>query len=81
MRPKSPTLTAHELEIMKIVWRHERGATVRDVYEVLRGWEEPLDGDLPEGAREYVELVERELDVEISLVGTGAERERVLARR
>src|SRR5437867_4441440 len=36
MRPKSPTLTAHELEMMKIVWRHERGATVRDVYEALR---------------------------------------------
>jgi adenylosuccinate synthase len=51
------------------------------VYEVLPGWDEPLDGDLPDAAREYVELVERELDVEISLVGTGAERERVLARR
>jgi adenylosuccinate synthase len=50
------------------------------VYEVLDGWGEPLDGDLPEAAREYVELVERELDVEVSLVGTGAERERVLAR-
>jgi len=36
MRPKSPTLTAHELEMMKIVWSCERGATVRDVYEVLR---------------------------------------------
>jgi adenylosuccinate synthase len=50
------------------------------VYEVLAGWEEPLDGDLPASAREYVEFVERELEVEISLVGTGAERERVLAR-
>jgi adenylosuccinate synthase len=50
------------------------------VYEVLRGWEEPVDGDLPEEARAYVEFVERELEVEISLVGTGAERERVLAR-
>src|SRR5438270_90327 len=36
MRPKSSTLTGHELEMMKIVWGHERGATVRDVYEVLR---------------------------------------------
>jgi adenylosuccinate synthase len=50
------------------------------VYEVLPGWDEPLDGELPDAAREYVELVEHELDVEISLVGTGAERERVLAR-
>jgi len=36
MRPKSRTLTAHELELMKIVWRHEGGVTVRDVYEELR---------------------------------------------
>ena len=36
MRPKSPTLTAHELELMKIVWRHDQPVTVRDVYEELR---------------------------------------------
>jgi len=36
MRPKSPTLTAHELELMKIVWRREEPVTVRDVYEELR---------------------------------------------
>jgi predicted transcriptional regulator len=35
MRPKSDTLTAQELEIMKIVWPVGR-ATVRDVYETLR---------------------------------------------
>jgi predicted transcriptional regulator len=37
MRPKSSTLTAHELELMKIIWRHEAPVTVRDVYEELRG--------------------------------------------
>ena len=36
MRPKSQTLTAHELELMKIVWGHDNGVTVRDVYEELR---------------------------------------------
>ena len=55
------------------------------VYEVLEGWNEPLDGcssvaELPVQARGYVEFVERELDVEVSWVGTGAERERVLVR-
>jgi adenylosuccinate synthase len=50
------------------------------IYEVVPGWEEPLDGALPESARRYVEFVERHLEVEISLVGTGAARERVLAR-
>ena len=34
MRPKSPTLTEQELEIMKVIWERER-ATVRDVYESL----------------------------------------------
>ena len=36
MRPKSSTLTAHELELMKIIWRHDGPVTVRDVYEELR---------------------------------------------
>jgi predicted transcriptional regulator len=36
MRPKSTTLTAHELELMKIVWGHDEPVTVRDVYEELR---------------------------------------------
>ena len=36
MRPKSSTLTVHELELMKIVWRHNGAVTVRDVYEALR---------------------------------------------
>jgi adenylosuccinate synthase len=53
------------------------------VYDVLTGWEEPL-GDveelarLPDAARSYVEFVERTLGVEVCMVGTGAERERVL---
>jgi adenylosuccinate synthase len=51
----------------------------RPVYEALAGWEKPLDDGLPPAARAYVERVERELDVTVSLVGTGAERERVVA--
>jgi adenylosuccinate synthase len=58
----------------------------RPVYETLRGWRRPLDrvaalADLPDAAREYVDFVERSLGVEVSLVGTGAERERVLTQR
>jgi BlaI family transcriptional regulator, penicillinase repressor len=34
MRPKHPTLTPQELEIMKLVWKREN-ATVRDIYEAL----------------------------------------------
>jgi adenylosuccinate synthase len=52
----------------------------RPVYEALEGWREPLADELPERARAYVEFIERSLDVPVRLVGTGAERERVLAR-
>ena len=57
----------------------------RPVYETLPGWQEPIDSvsgfdGLPASARGYVEFVERELEVDVTLVGTGAERERVLAR-
>ena len=55
------------------------------VYEVLEGWGRPLDGmddleDLPAAARRYVELVEADLGIPVSLVGTGREREAVLSR-
>ena len=35
MRPKSETLTAQELEIMKVIWPLGK-ATVREVYDALR---------------------------------------------
>ena len=53
----------------------------RPVYETLAGWGEPITDGLPQAARAYVDFVEQELGVEISLVGTGAERERVVALR
>jgi len=52
----------------------------RPVFEILPGWECELDDELPDPARAYVEFVERELGVPVQLVGTGAERERVLSR-
>jgi adenylosuccinate synthase len=54
------------------------------IYETMPGWQVPLDGcttvdDLPDAARRYVEFVERELEVEVTLIGTGADRDSVLA--
>src|SRR5438094_5659739 len=56
------------------------------VYETLAGWKEPLDGvteidALPGAARSYVELIEERIGVQVCLIGTGRERERVLAQR
>ncbi|MGB2953402.1 MAG: adenylosuccinate synthase [Gaiellaceae bacterium] len=55
----------------------------RPIYETLPGWQEPLDdvldrARLPENARRYVEFVERALGLGVGIIGTGAERERVL---
>lgn len=54
------------------------------VFVTVPGWQAPLDGcssidDLPAAARGYVDLVEHELGIEISLVGTGADRAQVLS--
>ncbi len=56
------------------------------VYETLPGWEEPLDevetlAGLPPAARDYVAFIEDSLGVEICMVGTGPDRERVLTSR
>jgi adenylosuccinate synthase len=51
------------------------------VYETLDGWQAPLDGELPSAAARYVEFIEKRLEVPVSLIGTGRERERVLDRR
>ncbi|MGL6280179.1 MAG: adenylosuccinate synthase [Gaiella sp.] len=50
------------------------------VFETLPGWKQALDGDtLPPAARDYVDVVADALGVPVTLVGTGAGREAVLA--
>jgi adenylosuccinate synthase len=50
----------------------------RPVFEKLAGWESEIGDGLPPAARDYVSFVERALGVPVTLVGTGADRERVL---
>lgn len=49
------------------------------VFETLPGWQAHIADELPPEARAYVAYVEESLDTQVTLVGTGAERERVLA--
>jgi adenylosuccinate synthase len=49
------------------------------VFELLDGWESPIDDELPERARAYIAFVADALGVPVTLVGTGAAREHVLA--
>jgi len=51
----------------------------RPVFEELPGWESEIGDALPELARRYVAFVSDALDVPVTLVGTGAGREAVLA--
>ena len=51
----------------------------RPVFETLSGWHQEIEECLPAAAQAYVSFVERALDVPVTLVGTGAARERVLA--
>jgi adenylosuccinate synthase len=51
----------------------------RPVFEALPGWGTAIEEELPEAARAYVSFVEASLGVPVTLVGTGAARERVLA--
>jgi len=54
----------------------------RPVFETLRGWSEELGTNgLPAAAHDFVSFVERVLEAEVRLVGTGAARDRVLALR
>jgi adenylosuccinate synthase len=53
----------------------------RPVYETLRGWEEPIADVLPNAARAYVEFVEEEVELEVTMVGTGADRTDVVRTR
>jgi adenylosuccinate synthase len=55
------------------------------IYEDISGWEADTSGvtefgDLPANARAYVEFLERQIGVPITIVGTGAGREQVLTR-
>ena len=51
----------------------------RPVFETLPGWGVAIGDTLPPAAQAYVEFVEGALDVPVTLVGTGAAREHVLA--
>jgi len=51
----------------------------------MAGWEEDLSkcteyGHLPENARKYVEKIEELLDIPVTWIGVGADREQTLRK-
>ena len=58
----------------------------KPVLEVLSGWKCDVRGitryeDLPENCRKYVEFIEKELEVPITMVSNGPGREEIIVRK
>jgi adenylosuccinate synthase len=77
-----PVCTAYRLpdgrEITEFPAHQSDFHHARPVYETLPGWREPLDDGLPGAARDYVEFVGGALELEVTMIGTGADRERII---
>ncbi len=57
----------------------------KPIFTELEGWKEDITkvtkyDDLPQKAKEYVEFIEKEIGVKISMVSNGPEREKILYR-
>ena len=60
-------------------------AKAKPVYETLPGWKTDIRGiekyeDLPENCRRYVEFIEKELKVPITMVSNGPGRNEIIMR-
>jgi adenylosuccinate synthase len=77
-----PVCTAYRLpdgrEITEFPAHQSDFHHARPVYETLPGWRQPLDDGLPGAARDYVEFVGGALELEVTMIGTGADRERII---
>ena len=60
-------------------------AKAKPVYKVLPGWKEEIRGiteydKLPENCRKYIEFIEKELEVPITMVSNGPGRHEIIYR-
>lgn len=58
----------------------------KPVYEVLPGWQTDIRGirtyeELPENCRKYIEFIEKEIEVPITLVSNGPGRDEIIRRK
>ena len=61
-------------------------AKAKPVYEVLPGWKSDIRGitkyeDLPENCRKYIEFIEKEIGVPVTLVSNGPGREEIIYKK
>lgn len=60
-------------------------AKAKPIYKVLPGWKQDIRGitkyeELPQNCRNYIEFIEKELEVPITMVSNGPGREEIIAR-
>lgn len=60
-------------------------AKAKPIYEVLPGWKQEIRGitnynDLPENCKKYIEFIEKEIEVPITLVSNGPGRDEIIKR-
>lgn len=60
-------------------------AKAKPIYEVLPGWKQEIRGitnydELPENCKKYIEFIEKELEVPITLVSNGPGRDEIIKR-
>ena len=60
-------------------------AKAKPIYEYLPGWKQEIKGiknyrDLPENCRKYIEFIEKELEVPITMVSNGPGRDEIIRR-
>lgn len=60
-------------------------AKAKPVYEVLPGWKQEIRGiknydDLPENCKKYIEFIEKQIEVPITLVSNGPGRDEIIKR-
>lgn len=84
---KIPVCVGYEIdgEVTKDFPVTAKLAKAKPVYEVLDGWNCDIRGirkyeDLPENCRKYIEFIEKELGVNITMVSNGPKREDIIYR-
>ncbi len=82
-----PVCVGYEIdgEVTKEFPNTTKLAKAKPVYKVLPGWKEDISGiteydKLPENCRKYIEFIENELGVRISMVSNGPSREDIIYR-
>lgn len=60
-------------------------AKAKPIYEYMPGWKQEIRGiknynDLPENCRKYIEFIEKELEVPITLVSNGPNRDEIIRK-